>query len=203
MPDAGAPDPTAEVTVPNPTTNATPSDPMTGTTPIVEPAVSRPAAYADEDTHDFDRVMKTALRVFRLDPRGIHGRDHWLRVERIGLHVGARTGADLTVVRLFARLHDCMRVDDGWDPNHGVRAADFAATLRGSLIHLDDERFERLQFAIRHHNDGGVTDDPTIGACWDADRLELQRLGIEPDPELLSTSLARHPATIDWAASLR
>ena len=199
MPETGAPDPITSTTAPESSADTPPAD----IPPIIHGAIARPAAPADEDTHDFDGVLKTALRVFRLDPRGIHGRDHWLRFERIGLHVGARTGADLTVVRLFARLHDCMREDDGWDPYHGVRAADFAATLRGSLIHLDDERFERLDLAIRHHNDGGTTDDPTIGSCWDADRLELQRLGIEPDPELLSTSLARHRATIDWAASLR
>jgi hypothetical protein len=48
-----------------------------------------------------------------------------------------------------------------------------------------------------------VSDDPTIGACWDADRLNLWRLGRRPDDRLLSTDTARDPATIRWARELR
>jgi hypothetical protein len=37
-----------------------------------------------------------------------------------------------------------------------------------------------------------VTDDPTVGACWDADRLDLPRVGVTVDPRLLSTAAARN-----------
>jgi len=41
------------------------------------------------------------------------------------------------------------------------------------------------------HDRGEVSDDPTIGACWDADRLTLARLGILPSVGLLSTEAGR------------
>jgi uncharacterized protein len=39
--------------------------------------------------------------------------------------------------------------------------------------------------------DGQVTDDPTLGAAWDADRLDLPRVGVAPDPARLSTAAGR------------
>ena len=42
------------------------------------------------------------------------------------------------------------------------------------------------------HADGTVSSDPTVGACWDADRLDLPRVGITPRPELFSTEAARN-----------
>lgn len=41
---------------------------------------------------------------------------------------------------------------------------------------------------------GLTTTNPTIGCCWDADRLDLGRVGIEPDPELMSTDAGRKRA---------
>jgi hypothetical protein len=36
-----------------------------------------------------------------------------------------------------------------------------------------------------------LSTDPTVGVCFDADRLDLGRVGIEPDPELMSTEAGR------------
>jgi hypothetical protein len=47
--------------------------------------------------------------------------------------------------------------------------------------------------ALAGHSDGLVTDDPTIGCCWDADRLDLWRVGAPPVPALLSTEAAKAP----------
>jgi hypothetical protein len=44
---------------------------------------------------------------------------------------------------------------------------------------------------MHHHTDGHITDDPLVGACWDADRLDLPRVGIAPDPRYLSTQAGR------------
>ena len=41
--------------------------------------------------------------------------------------------------------------------------------------------------------------DITIQTCWDADRLDLGRVGIRPDPTYLGTTAARRPDTISWA----
>ena len=35
--------------------------------------------------------------------------------------------------------------------------------------------------------------------CWDADRLDLGRVGIVPNPRYLCTPAAKSPAVIDWA----
>ena len=40
---------------------------------------------------------------------------------------------------------------------------------------------------------GEVSADPTIGCCWDADRLELARFGRHPIARFLSTAAALDP----------
>jgi uncharacterized protein len=39
----------------------------------------------------------------------------------------------------------------------------------------------------------------TIQACWDADRLDLGRVGTTPDPARLWTAAARDPEMFRWA----
>ena len=46
-----------------------------------------------------------------------------------------------------------------------------------------------LHNACRLHNMGVISDIPTIGACFDADRLELTRCGINPRVDLMSTPM--------------
>jgi uncharacterized protein len=145
-------------------------------------------------------LLETIRQQYALDfRRGIHGLPHWLRVRENGLLLAAHTGADPVVVELFALLHDSRRVNDGRDRGHGARAADFARTLRGVHIDLDDDAFEVLAFACRHHTDGLREGDPTVLTCWDADRLDLGRVGIRPDPRYLCTDAARMPAVLGWA----
>ena len=117
----------------------------------------------------------------------LHGPDHWRRVEGNGLMLARETGADVFVVRLFAVLHDCRRQSEGSDPRHGERAAETAAAWRGVHFALDDARFALLTMALIEHDRGLTSDDPTIGTCWDADRLDLVRCGVRPDPRLMST----------------
>jgi uncharacterized protein len=80
-----------------------------------------------------------------------------------GLRVAETTGADREVVALFALFHDSRRVyeyDD--DDGHGRRGGEFARSLRGSLVHLDDTRFELLFEACRLHTFGHTTGHPTL-----------------------------------------
>ena len=109
------------------------------------------------------------------------------------------TGARLPVVQLFAMLHDSQRVNEGHDPEHGARAADYAATLRDSLVSLSDSDFELLHFACTWHTHGMTEGDVTVRTCWDSDRLDLGRVGIRPRPERLCTEAARDPEMIRWA----
>ena len=130
----------------------------------------------------------------------IHGPQHWQTVTVFGLMLARQTpGADEKVAFLFGILHDCLRADDQRDPHHGRRAGALAGAMNGGLFQLEPARQELLETALSLHVDGLVSDDPTIGACWDADRLHLWRTGVVPDPELLSTAAAR--ARIAWAES--
>lgn len=143
---------------------------------------------------DFHDLWQLVAGQFHSPGYSVHGPDHWRRVERNGLLLATRTGADLTVVRLFALFHDSRRVNDGWDKGHGARGAEYAATLRGVAYELSDARFELLHHACVWHTDGDHHDDPTIATCWDADRLDLGRVGLIPSPEFMSTDFGREIA---------
>lgn len=136
---------------------------------------------------------------FALHLDGIHGRAHWARVRANGLHLAELTGANQQVVQLFAILHDSKRLNDGRDPQHGARAAEFARSLRDSLVDLSEEEFELLYHACAYHTSGMTEGDITVQTCWDADRLDLGRIGIMPDPRRLCTGAAREASTIEWA----
>jgi uncharacterized protein len=140
---------------------------------------------------DFDAAWAQIIREFRGDPDSIHGPPHWRRVEQNGLKIAASNGASVDVVRLFAALHDSCRQDDSFELHHGELAAQYALVLRGKLFDLDDDSFELLQHACKWHTHGKVSTDPTIGACWDADRLDLTRVGIEPSHRFMSTELGK------------
>lgn len=130
----------------------------------------------------------------------LHGEHHWQCVALVGRELAAAVpGADAKLVRLFALFHDSMRENDGYDPHHGRRASGLAR----ELLTMSDERLLLLTSACDEHADGLTTHDPTIGACWDADRLNLWRVGKEPDPALLSTAAAREPERIQRARALQ
>ena len=102
-----------------------------------------------------------------------------------------KAGADVIVVRLFAVFHDAERTNEGYDPEHGQRGADLAARLHGDLFKLTDGQLALLLDACRHHNDGLVSCEITVGTCWDADRLDLPRVGLEPQADKMSTPQAK------------
>ncbi len=91
------------------------------------------------------------------------------------------------------------RFVDGIDPGHGRRGADLARSLRGRVFDLDDTAFELLTEACETHTDGLREGDFTVRVCWDADRLDLGRCLIAPDPERLATPAARDPRILAWA----
>jgi uncharacterized protein len=144
-------------------------------------------------------LMDEIRRSFALALDGIHGEVHWARVCENGLRLAEQTGADVEIVELFAYLHDAKRQSDGWDREHGRRAGEFIRTLPGSLLALPPLKLERLVFACTYHSDGLTEAEVTVQACWDADRLDLGRIGVKPDPRYLCTSAARDPAMIEWA----
>jgi uncharacterized protein len=101
---------------------------------------------------DFQQIVRVAKQRFVMDIHGIHGVAHWQRVRENGLRIAEQSGANPLIVELFAFLHDCCRKDDGTDPGHGERAAEFSQTLRGNVLHLSDADFALLHEAIRDLN---------------------------------------------------
>lgn len=147
--------------------------------------------------HNLPAILRAILPGYILPQHGTHGLTHWARVLENGLRLCEATGADTEIVTLFAIFHDARRVNEYQDDGHGHRGAELAASLRGSLVHLDNRRFELLYEACRLHTDGGITGDLAMQVCWDADRLDLGRVGIWPMPSRLCTPAAH--GLIDWA----
>jgi uncharacterized protein len=146
-----------------------------------------------------EQLLVKIREAYELDWEGIHGYAHWARVRANGLRLAEATGAKPGVVALFAFLHDVKRQGDGRDPEHGPRAAAFIPSIRHLLTNLSDEDVERLIFACAHHTKGWTKAEVTVQICWDADRLDLGRVGIRPKARLLCTEAARDPAVIEWA----
>jgi uncharacterized protein len=131
-----------------------------------------------------------------------HGEEHWRRVATNGLDLAAAAGADALVVVLFGIFHDSMRFNEEWDPEHGKRGGFLAACLNTELIGLPEDRLDVLYKACAEHSDGDTSDDPTTGVCWDADRLDLVRLGKEIFPGSMSTAAGRTAPARRRAVSL-
>jgi len=145
-------------------------------------------------------LIVTLREHFALDWVGIHGAPHWVRVRENGLRLAKETGAQTRVIEAFAFVHDSCRINEYADPEHGLRAAEFARRLvsRGKLL-LVQEELELLVRACEGHSTGQTIEDITVGTCWDADRLDLGRVGVRTNPMYLCTTPAKDPTFIRWA----
>ena len=136
---------------------------------------------------------------FPLSHDGLHGVDHWVRVLANGKRLAERTGALISVVELFSLFHDARRFNEGYDPEHGIRGAAFAMELRGNWFDVSDHEMNLFVNACELHSTGEIDADVTIQTCWDADRLDLGRVGIVPDPRYLCTNAAKDRELLKWA----
>lgn len=148
---------------------------------------------------DLRPIVHAILEEYTLPPNGDHGVSHWARVLVNGRVLSEETGADVAVVSLFAVFHDSRRVNEWTDPDHGQRGADFAAELRGHMFDLPNHEFELLYRACVGHTRERTHPDVTIQTCWDADRLDLGRVGVMPHPSRLCTAAAKKSDRIMWA----
>ena len=137
------------------------------------------------------QLIAFARQEFRLDWDGIHGAPHWSRVRHNGLILAEQTGANRKVVEYFAFIHDLGRLNDNHDPEHGYRAALIAEKIAGDLLAVDEAELALLMEACRGNSDGHPAADVTVVTCWDADRLDLGRVGIRPNPTRLCTDSAK------------
>jgi uncharacterized protein len=129
-----------------------------------------------------------------------HGERHWRAVARAGLDLVSQVpDCNPLVVFLFALFHDAQRENEFDDPEHGRRGGELAQELL--LEKTSDATIEVVYRACLDHSHVERSSDPTIGVCWDADRLNLWRVGKKPDPRYLSTEPAREPKLIVRAAA--
>lgn len=136
----------------------------------------------------------------RIDWLGRHGIKHWARVYEIGMKLAEQTRANREVVQLFSVFHDARRYNEHDDPQHGPRGAKLAGELRGAFFpELQQEDLTLLHQACSLHTLAITHADITVQTCFDADRLDLGRVGKLPDPQFLSTDAARDQRMIAWA----
>jgi hypothetical protein len=126
-------------------------------------------------THIHLELIQAIRTQYPLPWREAHGITRWARVRAAGLRLAARTEPNSAVVKLFAALHDARRRNEGFDPGRGEWGTDFAAILRGTLIHPCDADFTLLPTACadhgmarrRHHDPDLLGRGPTgLGSGW-------------------------------------
>ena len=143
--------------------------------------------------------VEKCCQEYRMDHNGYHGFHHWKRVLNNGRLLTKKTGANLKVVELFCLLHDTQRLNEDYDLQHGHQAALYAQSIRGVLFDATDAEMDLLMEACTYHSDGHTDGDSTVQTCWDADRLDLGRVGIKPSPEKLCTQAAKTKKMLDDA----
>jgi uncharacterized protein len=145
-------------------------------------------------------IVHAILAQYTLPLGGIHGIAHWARVLETGVRLSKVTGANIEVVHLFAVFHDSKRMTEEIDLSHGLRGARFAAELYGKLFDLNESDFDLLFVACAGHMDRPIDDDVTVQTCWDADRLDLGRIGAKIDPLWLGeATVDEHADIMEWA----
>ena len=149
-------------------------------------------------------ILKYIEGKLNVNISGLHGINHWSRVEKLGYYLAKSNGSDIIVLSLFAYTHDLGRIDDDEDIDHGIRSARIVKDLYDQkIINISSVQFEQLMYACSYHSlKSAHSEDVTIQTCWDADRLDLWRDGIQPIPELLFTQEAKKQETISWARDL-
>ena len=145
-------------------------------------------------THsNFKKMTLSSLQSYILSHRlfisEVHGIVHWKQVEHNGLLLASEIDADIVVVRLFSLFHDSKRANDGKDIAHGSRGAEFAkACFEEHRFEITQEQFDKLYHAYKFHTTEHRSGDATIDTCYDADRLDLGRVGIVLAPAKMATA---------------
>lgn len=130
----------------------------------------------------------------------IHGYNHWKNVEKIGHYIADKNGADKEVISAFAFLHDIGRTRESEEAGHGKEAFKIITEqLSKDKLELSADQYRKLLDAVFQHDMANAeSDDITVQTCWDADRLDLPRVYIFPDRELLYTKEGKSEETFNY-----
>jgi uncharacterized protein len=149
----------------------------------------------------------------RLSLDGYHGPQHWERVLLNGLILYRLLPERVCpyTMYLFALFHDSKRQDEGVDRLHGLRGSVyFERLVKLNAIPFPDTLNPAQQqqivawtsFAIERHTNTLFSSVSQIAACWDADRLDLMRVGNYPDRAKLNYASAMSD-TLIYDSSIR
>ena len=134
-----------------------------------------------------EKLREYAIKHSKMGYSSIHGISHWDRVAR-NADALSTSDVDSLVVKAFAYIHDVERDNESDDWKHGPRAALLVDEIRSTVLcFLNDQEIEQLKEACRLHTLRYKTEDATVNACFDADRLDLGRVGITPNPDKMAT----------------
>jgi len=141
-------------------------------------------------------LIKRIEEDFKIDFYGDHGIEHWARVFKNTQKLANHYEIKSDVFELFALLHDSKRENEHVDDKHGPRAAAFAKKLMNDgLITISKEDEQRLLFACANHTitdtQNPLCNDLIVQICFDSDRLDIGRVGIEPDEKYMATEYAK------------
>lgn len=125
------------------------------------------------------KVLRRIMDEFSLKNSDVHGVNHWSRVYYYGHLLSKNHSIDLEIIAYFSIFHDSKRICEHEDPEHGYNGAEFFKKLE-SIIHLKPENKEIIYEACSKHNYQEQTNIKEIGVCFDADRLDLWRVDIQP-----------------------
>lgn len=149
------------------------------------------------------------LRMHTFIDSDIHGERHWSHVNHLGMKLAALmklNPVQKRCVEVFAWTHDLARRDDGSGNEHAINGAEYFSNELVTLFpDIDELQIEIITSAIKYHSDGVCSEEAfhmgcfehidihsediikVIGCCWDADRLDLIRLGIAPTGKYMSS----------------
>ena len=140
---------------------------------------------------EFARRLGDIIPSIGNEAEEIHGIAHGIRVERNGNQLCQLMGITNKLVRPFAYVHDFCRVNDGTDPEHGLRAANHIEAHRelfSCRFSLNEREIDLLKYACQHHTEMIKSEYDIVNVLFDADRLDLPRVGTHPDPNLMATT---------------
>lgn len=146
--------------------------------------------------NDLPSISDTVIQNFKLDIDGDHGKYHWNRVYLNALMLSKHYSLDNDhFFALFALFHDSCRDNEFWDEKHGKHGGDYAKTFHNRGVFLTNNELDKLYFACANHTVSDLSHpfskDIMVQICWDSDRLDLGRIGIQPDAKYLFTDYAK------------
>ena len=136
-------------------------------------------------------LREFAIKHTKMNVNSIHGVSHWDRVAKNADSLKT-SDVDVLVVKAFAYVHDVERENENDDPQHGLRAAKLVDEIHSTVLEfLTEKEIQQLKEACELHTTTLRTEDATVNACFDADRLDLGRVGITPNPDKMATVQGR------------